>query len=414
MKIKALIIIPQYFPYGGAVANIINNIVSHRNEVYYDILTFGDATSNKCEHNGYNVYTIDNKQMYRGKELLCNITTPGNFRELTKRALKKIGINSLNWIDNNIVQEISEKIISLNSKGKQYDVYIPVVANPAMYLGVKNAFMKIGKIGKIVIYQVDPIAGNLQHDPNKSLHWVKFETEMYNYADAVIVHPIQYHTSPIDKQLLKSKSEVIEWPLLYNRTSCGPKTNSPITCFFSGYLDEKIRSPQYLMRLIDRIEDSNIKFVFYSPGKKELVYKYASENAKKHIIYHDAVPFEECMEVMKNSSVLINIGNSCINQMPSKVFDYISTGKPIINLCKTVECPTINYLKSYPIALNLIENESEFEDNVKMLVKFIKEKAGFSITYTQIKELYQECQCTSVVEKMEKKLLDICSTGKSV
>ena len=62
-------------------------------------------------------------------------------------------------------------------------------------------------------------------------------------------------------------------------------------------------------------------------------------------------------EAYDRTDVLINIGNSVLNQMPSKIFEYISSGKPIINVFKSPDCPTLKYLTRYPLALNLFEGE---------------------------------------------------------
>jgi hypothetical protein len=56
-----------------------------------------------------------------------------------------------------------------------------------------------------------------------------------------------------------------------------------------------------------------------------------------------------------------SIRNSVEFQIPGKIFEYMSTGKPILHFSKFSEDPAITYLKRYPKALII----NEWERNIK-------------------------------------------------
>ena len=95
---------------------------------------------------------------------------------------------------------------------------------------------------------------------------------------------------------------------------------------------------------------------------------------------------------MEESDILINIGNTIDNQVPSKIFDYISKRKPIINLYKISNCPSLKYLKKYPLALNLEESDKAFAENKEKINCFLKDLDSLhKISTEDILNIYQDC-----------------------
>ena len=89
--------------------------------------------------------------------------------------------------------------------------------------------------------------------------------------------------------------------------------------------------------------------------------------------------------------MLVNIGNSVDNFMPSKIFEYISTGKPIINVYKIPECPTLKYLAEYPLALCVSEEEirQDLPGCAAKVRTFCLENRGKRVSAEEIGRLYR-------------------------
>ena len=90
------------------------------------------------------------------------------------------------------------------------------------------------------------------------------------------------------------------------------------------------------------------------------------------------------------ADVLVNIGNVADNCMPSKLFEYISTGKPIINVYKLPECPTLKYMAVYPAALCISEKEigEHPEECAAKVREFCRKYKGKRVPEEEIRRLY--------------------------
>jgi hypothetical protein len=58
---------------------------------------------------------------------------------------------------------------------------------------------------------------------------------------------------------------------------------------------------------------------------------------------------------MKDADVLVNIGNKTPELLPSKLVEYASTGKPVLNLISIPEDSSADFFAEYPAALNVEE-----------------------------------------------------------
>ena len=94
----------------------------------------------------------------------------------------------------------------------------------------------------------------------------------------------------------------------------------------------------------------------------EFVDEYLSGKIS-NIVYHGEVSPEKADWYAQKADILINIGNKEFNLLPSKLIDYVSMGKPIINISQIENCATLPYMAKYPIGLQLFE-EKEITENV--------------------------------------------------
>ena len=228
---------------------------------------------------------------------------------------------------------------------------------------------------------------------------MQFEKDLYENASAVITTPIILKEQ-IDNEFAYEDDNIMgmEFPLISRPDiDINKEKNKAPVCMFIGSIYGGIRNPEYTIRLFKPlIERKEIEFHFVGVKKEEL-----SEEFKELDLHcHGFVKLSVAMELMKKADILVNIGNAVMNQVPSKIFDYISNGKPIVNICKSKECPTLPYLKKYPLALNLFEDESLFDSQMDELRCFVKEKYGEKITFTEVEKIYEECTPKYCAKKM--------------
>ena len=175
-------------------------------------------------------------------------------------------------------------------------------------------------------------------------------------------------------------------PCVQEPAEAGPDPG-PVRCCFFGSMYREIRDPRPAIALFSAAGDG-IEARFAGrivDGTKEEFFpdgcpcRYLGELAGETLAgeYADA-------------EVLVNIGNAVDNQMPSKIFEYISTGKPIINIFKSTDCPTLKYLGRYPLVLNIHEAEIRKDPAgcVSRVQAFCRGHRGERVPAEETKRLY--------------------------
>jgi len=94
------------------------------------------------------------------------------------------------------------------------------------------------------------------------------------------------------------------------------------------------------------------------------------------------------LEMEKNAEYLVNIGNENPNLIPSKIFEYMRFGKPIISTYRTDNDTSLEPLKKYGNAC-FIDERLPAEDNARTLLDFINSENKKPISPEEMqKEFY--------------------------
>jgi hypothetical protein len=101
---------------------------------------------------------------------------------------------------------------------------------------------------------------------------------------------------------------------------------------------------------------------------------------------------------MRGADILINLGNKSVNQTPSKIFDYIGSCRPIVNLYSLDNDTSMHYLNSYPCKLNIKEEKNKVEENAELFAAFAEENAKAVIDEDAVKSSYSEYDSDAVTK----------------
>lgn len=102
---------------------------------------------------------------------------------------------------------------------------------------------------------------------------------------------------------------------------------------------------------------------------------------------HEIVDTLEIKKVYASADFLVNVGNSVLEFKPSKTFEYISTGKPIIHFYQNGIVDET--LMRYPLSLQ-INIQDEHVINKKKICEFIYSHKGKTIDKSKIDEIFYD------------------------
>jgi hypothetical protein len=135
--------------------------------------------------------------------------------------------------------------------------------------------------------------------------------------------------------------------------------NLPIKIGYFGIFTDGVRDPfNYLDNVASSLKD-NIHHYWYI-NDESIKYFSSLKNRNTHI-FKTMIPREDALkEMINNFHILLSIGNKNKYQLPSKVIEYISLGKPVLHYAEIPSDPMYRF-------------ETLF-DNLKIIDKNTKEK----------------------------------------
>ena len=269
------------------------------------------------------------------------------------------------------------------------DCIIPVTAP---FFGAYAALLA-GVDAPIVLYKLDPVFHDMQHGftNNESLsEKLQMQKKMSERASRIFVAKSMYD-SFVEKFDVGEKTVATEFPNVVRQDLQGIpeelKESELIHCTFAGKLYDNLREPGYTVDLFEKLADKGIVFHILGRSCKSLDERKLPNN----VIYHGNLESDTAMAFMQHSDILVNIGNSDNRYLPSKILTYISTGRPILNIVRCENCPTVPYINKYPYSLNLFETENLTDETVDSVAKFCIENKGKKTPFDTIENIYYDC-----------------------
>jgi hypothetical protein len=256
-------------------------------------------------------------------------------------------------------------------------------------------YKKKAKINsRIALLQVDPLTDNGGYPAHQYALRKEYEKMLYDVCDAVFTTPIIYNKCE-ENGFNKDRAYPVEFPLVCEPDSSlgvnlPKREDGEIRCVFTGLLYPTIRDARYTLELFSKFSDKRIKLYIVGKGQDALLAEY-EEALGDRLVRVGVVPPDVSSAWMADADVLVNIGNSVMNQVPSKIFDYISRGKCILNICKSDECPTLEYLGDYPLAVNITEKTDLTEEFCRSVEERIIRDGKKDVPFSDIEKKYYKC-----------------------
>lgn len=162
-----------------------------------------------------------------------------------------------------------------------------------------------------------------------------------------------------------------------------------INILYSGLLTVPDRDPSTLIKILNQSKYAEqFNLMFFSSGIKGIeTAKKALNNFKGDYLIHPYVKKQLLDAITGTSDILLNFGGPNPRMVPSKIFEYISFGKPIISTYYINDEASKKYLEIYPLAICL-DIRKPITECVAALDDFIDKNLHAAVDISKVKELF--------------------------
>ena len=228
---------------------------------------------------------------------------------------------------------------------------------------------------------------NEEHLENSAMRW---EKRLLTNADKVIFmesshdyHEEIYRDSPIGEKIVYFDLPVLI-PQYDNQSRCVERET--ITLLYVGSLPMSIRSPEYLLKAFRLLPNPALRFIFIGDSNCRILNEYAAKDARIKVL--GRLSHDEVLEYEKQADLLVNIGNQNANLTPSKVFEYLSYGKPILSTYCLDGDTSKKYLDRYPLAC-CVDQRKPIEESAAQIDAFLSEALGKTIPFEWVENEFR-------------------------
>lgn len=168
---------------------------------------------------------------------------------------------------------------------------------------------------------------------------------------------------------------------------------------FSGYIDAQ-RDPNRILECFNTCKNvERLNILFFCKGVDEKTIKYWKEHFRGDILFHEYIPLKDLHSIYSYSDYLLNISHTNANMVPSKIFEYMSYGRPIISCYKTHGDAAKSYLELYPESC-IIDLNTSVSANSEFLDRFFIQKHE-TVPFETVKSLFPNNTPESFVKLIE-------------
>jgi hypothetical protein len=405
---KIVFLTSSYYPFYSAIGKCVNNLVNELKNSNEIIVVSNMTTRNldsDIDYDGHKIVRIRTNYMHKRDDILLSNEMENASRKLKKKMMLQF-LRSIGYIKALLSKETLDKNL--------VDLYL-------------EALIKIGDVDLIVptCYPFESIVASQRYKEiiNKSIRIVPFMFD--KFSDSPSLHrnainkriKLSRHLSLEEKMILdsvkvlyvdswieimegyfKTYSEKlihVEHPLVIDyfsnlKFNIGTGDDEFIDVVYTGVIDKKIRPPHKTLKIISKMieENNRIRFHFYILGNcaKE-INKYCKKYPS-NLFNYGRVESDIAISAISNCNILLSIGNTDTSLIPSKVFEYMSAGKPILHFFHSSEDRVISMLDHYGLGYCVNLKDEITISVVRKLVEYCKENKNMKINFRDVEEKF--------------------------
>lgn len=284
---------------------------------------------------------------------------------------------------------------------KQHSLdYVIGAFRPYEGIGAINRFKrKKTKVCSIALYW-DLIRGKNPFGQRlyKLFDYLCYKSEKLTFSlnDKILIPQSGKITYDTDRfSFVKEKIEYFDFPVFtQNHTSSSniiSGTNDEINLMCIGTIDGKNRSAQYFLQLVKELNlkvKQNIQV--HIVGEFNDIKTYEEFKNESFVNFHGVVDYKDIPGFIEKADFLINIANKeTYDMIPSKIFQYFVSCKPIINFVAHEKDKSLEYFNKYPLKCNIFEYKNNIDEDAISLENYLFNTKFITLNYLQVEALYQ-------------------------
>ncbi len=387
---KFIFLTGHYLPKPGATGMCVHQLAKEAARRGHDVVTI-------CYDDGDNTKDFDGVKIIR-------IVTPSFLKENMSASTTERKINHLRSLISKLVHirryplrstalvrrytaEIEEQITNAEN------VVITASVNPLEAVIAADIIKRKYPRKVMTVYYCADTLSNEKGDDSilpaeyRTKCGIRWEKMLFESFDKVMImecHKEHYFSSEFAE--FTKKMELVNFPLFTRlEVEANEKTDAAVELTYAGTLYRKLRNPKYLCVLLTELSKTmKIHVSFLGSGDCYDIVDTAVEESNGCIEKLGMQPHDVAMQYIGNADVLLSIGNVDSPMAPSKIYEYMSTGKPIIHVYTCDEDSCINPLRRYGNALLIKEKDPS---GCEMMEKFIDNRKILSFEEVQRKFL---------------------------
>lgn len=393
---KIVFILGSYYPKYSAVGKCVNNIALQAKRNGYQVTIISMKTNTDDEF----FSSVDGCS-------LIKVSTKDNDYFLHAKENKNKIIDTVNKINRNVKLLLSKQTIkkdlviaynnALDNLGFVPNYVIPACLPFESVVSATNYSKKHHECAMIPLL-FDMFSNNTSLLRNNFIMNIKkrsnsqLEKEMLSEAKKVLCLDTWESYVKNNYEEHYDKCIVIKPPLLVDSRKWGYDDKSEVVYYavYSGSVDKFIRNPikmlDFIVHYNKERNNNRINVSFFSTGSATNILVDYSKRYN-FFSYKGFIETERVHRIINNAHFLISIGNQHTNQTPSKIYEYISTGLPIIHFAFDYNDRIIKELEEYPLKYIVYLN-SDYEDQAEKLEDFIVNNNDKRIDFETIKKMY--------------------------
>lgn len=289
---------------------------------------------------------------------------------------------------------VTKKRIERLCAAKAYDAVVCVCAPYRTAFALEKARITAKKL----LWQMDPYAGQSGYTAPGGF---AREKQLIDAMHRVYIAPtaLRDYAEGAPLYEVRGKMRVLGFPALVPMPD--PAPHEGLRCTFCGSLYPGLREPNFALALFAALNDPELTLTMAGRGWKSFsaATKAAGQILGSRLVLPGPLPSAEAAALEQDADVLLNLGNTRDEQMPSKIFAFLGSGKPILHLAASDTDPTLPYLARYPLALVLYAKDGVTPGVTARLNRWLHEVRGRQLPFAETAQLYPEFTPEKVAEE---------------